>query len=247
MECPRCGYNTHRKDYFFNHLNRKFKCQAILADVSLDDLKKQYGCDEESDLKCFKCNCGKSYTHLASLSRHRKTCNDAKKQITNNTTNIHNITNNITNNVNIYVMPFGEENKSYLTSEFLTKCLKRTSQGLFELLQHIHFHPDHAENHNLRITNKKDNYIQKHDGNMWQYENKQKILDELFKKGFEILDDHYYDNETDLKQKLSRSIMTNINNFIESVNNKEKDVVKPLLDGIYLLILNKSYMVLGKK
>lgn len=249
FNCPRCGYCTDRKDLFKSHINRKFPCKPFLKDVSIETLKSELA-PSQSDDKPFKCDCGRGYYHKSSFYKHKKTCHSVatarfNTTITNNTTI--NSQTNITNNVNIYVLPFGEENRSYLTSDFLTKCLRRTSVGLFELLQHIHFNPDHSENHNLRITNKKDNYIQRHDGEMWQYESKQKIIDELFTKGFEILEDHYYDNETDLKQKLSRSIMTNVNNFMSSVNKKEKDVVKPLLDGIYLLILNQSYMVLGKK
>lgn len=246
--CPRCGYSTDRKDLFISHINRKFTCKPFLKDVSLDELKAEYASSKVDD-KPFKCDCGRGYYHSSSYYKHKKACagssaRSSNTTINNNTTNI---TNNITNNVNIYVMPFGEENTSYITSDFLTNCLRRRDKGFLELLQYIHFNPEHKENHNIRITNKRDNYIQKHDGEMWQYENKKKVLDELFKKGDEILDNHYYDNETDLRKKICINVMNKVDDFIKSLNKKEKDVVKPLMDDIYLLILNKSYMVLSKE
>ena len=216
-----------------------------VKNISLDEIQKLF----EPKEKRFKCECGNAFTHHSSLYRHKKTCKlnaETKPTVNIGTQNITNITIGTQNNINVYVMPYGEENTEYLTPDFLTKCLRRTNEGFVELLQHIHFHPEHIENHNLKITNKKSNFIEKYNGNRWQYDSKQKVIDELFKKGFEILDDHYYDNEADLKQKLSKCIMNNIDNFMKAVNNGDKDIVKPLLDGIYLLILNNSYMVLTK-
>ena len=42
-ECKRCGYLTKHKGSFINHLNRKNLCQALLEDISIEEVKNHYG------------------------------------------------------------------------------------------------------------------------------------------------------------------------------------------------------------
>ena len=41
--CFRCNYNTTHKNSFKNHLNRKFICNPILEDISIESIKLFYG------------------------------------------------------------------------------------------------------------------------------------------------------------------------------------------------------------
>lgn len=246
MECPRCGYATGRRDLFFGHLSRMKPCAPSVADVDLSAMRDLYSAKD----KPIKCDCGAGYTHKSSYYRHKKTCiAGASSPASSVPVNIHNNVTNIgtQNNFNLIVMPFGSEKTDYLDGDFLTKCLRRTDAGVIDLLKHIHFNEEHKENQNVRITNKKNALIERFNGQRWEYESKQKVIDDLFKRGFQILDDHYYDNEADLKEKLSKCLLKNIDNFMTSVNKNDKAVLKPMLDGIYLLILNNSYMVLSRQ
>lgn len=243
MNCPRCGYSTERRDLFLGHLNRMKPCEPTIADVDLAELRSRHAPKD----KPIKCACGAGYTHKSSYYRHKKTCQGAPAaapgsvHVQNNVTHI-----GTQNNFNFIVMPFGSEKTDYIDGDFLTKCLRRTSAGVIDLLKHIHFNDEHKENQNIRIKNKKLPLIERFNGERWEYESKQKVVDDLFKRGFQILDDHYYDNEADLKEKLSKCIMKNIDSFMTSVNEEKKAVLKPMLEGIYLLILNNSYMVLSR-
>ena len=49
--CIRCTYETHNKTLFTRHLNRKFICKPILSDVSIKEIKEQYGIIENTDSK----------------------------------------------------------------------------------------------------------------------------------------------------------------------------------------------------
>ena len=41
--CYRCGYIASQKINLKHHLNRKNICKPLLADISIEDIKKYYG------------------------------------------------------------------------------------------------------------------------------------------------------------------------------------------------------------
>ena len=63
--CDVCEYSTIRKSSMDNHLISKKHKEEILR-ISNDGKGKGY--------EMFKCKCGSSYTHVSSLSRHKRTC-----------------------------------------------------------------------------------------------------------------------------------------------------------------------------
>ena len=70
-------------------------------------------------------------------------------------------TNNIMNNTINIVAPnnFTQENLDYLTGDYLDGLLKIPYGSILDLLRHIHFNPNHPENHNIKILNRKNNTI----------------------------------------------------------------------------------------
>lgn len=83
----------------------------------------------------------------------------------NNTVIVNNSTEHITNNITINLNPFGFEDISYLandTPNFISKvfeCIKYGEHGLADLMKLKHFHPDHPENHNIRIHDKHNSEV----------------------------------------------------------------------------------------
>lgn len=63
--CDVCEYKTCRKNNMDKHLNSK-KHKEEIGRMALTD--------GEKGLEVFKCKCGNSYTHVSSLSRHKRTC-----------------------------------------------------------------------------------------------------------------------------------------------------------------------------
>ena len=93
--CIRCTYETHNKTLFTRHLNRKFICKSILSDVSIKEIKEQYGIidktcsqiahndsqmltndsqmltnDSQNKIICKDCN--KIFSKTSNLTRHIK-------------------------------------------------------------------------------------------------------------------------------------------------------------------------------
>lgn len=64
--CDICEYSTIRKNNMDKHLVSKKHKEEILI-IGNDGKGKGY--------ETFKCKCGSSYTHVSSLSRHKRTCN----------------------------------------------------------------------------------------------------------------------------------------------------------------------------
>ena len=64
--CHICHYKTNRKSSMDKHLNSKKHKEEIARFGGNDGNGKGY--------EVFKCKCGNSYTHVSSLSRHKRTC-----------------------------------------------------------------------------------------------------------------------------------------------------------------------------
>ena len=99
--CHRCGYIAGQRINLKHHLNRKKKCKPILADISIEDIKKHYNLDiknmnpnepkmnhsepkmnpnepkniQQPKNKEYICSyCSNSYSTNSHMRRHEKTC-----------------------------------------------------------------------------------------------------------------------------------------------------------------------------
>lgn len=249
--CERCGFETEYKCSLIKHLERKKSCNSSLSNISREDLIKKLKEKKRNDVT-YDCRfCSAQFNHYANCQRHQQTCKEKNDEIMQlrleikELKNSINITNNITNNVQVTINNYGNENKDYLSKDFLMSCIKRKNNGMLELIKTIHFNKDHAENHNVRIANKKLPYIEKY-VDRWQYCTKEEVLDELIHEGFQIMDEYHCDNEDDLKKKLTQRFYDDLGKWLGDVDQKEKEVIEPLRRDLYLVVLNNSYMVLTK-
>ena len=106
-ECQRCGYNTTLKGNIKHHLNRKYVCEPILDNISIEQMKEIYNLNETSknpqnNSKLLKntsqipqktpknegsnqCSyCSKEFSRIDNLNRHLKTCKKKKKVLLEN-------------------------------------------------------------------------------------------------------------------------------------------------------------------
>jgi hypothetical protein len=106
---------------------------------------------------------------------------------TNNTTN--NITNNVnnTNNYNIQLVAFGKEDKDSMTNKEIFNILRKGFSSIPELVKAIHFNEERPENHNIYISNMRDNYVMVYDGDKWSLRNRAETLNNIFDDGRNFL------------------------------------------------------------
>uniref|UniRef100_A0A6C0CLU0 C2H2-type domain-containing protein n=1 Tax=viral metagenome TaxID=1070528 RepID=A0A6C0CLU0_9ZZZZ len=174
-----------------------------------------------------------------------KEMDELRKQVemlieTRNTTNNSNNTNHIQtqNNIEnqyIVVNSFGNENIEHLTEQIICQLIKTSPFTCVpQLIEKIHFDPEHPENHNIKITNKKMNYAEIVKNNKWVTANKKKVIDDVIQKSYIILDETYTDN----KDSISERRQERFDNFQNKFENKDETLHRNIKNDVDLLVIN---------
>jgi hypothetical protein len=261
--CCRCGYSTPKKALLIKHLHRRVECPPIFSEEPVASLLEAIENPVITLLSypaCQKCcDCGKILKNANSLRYHKsKHCNKSaanlvrenhqssvgRSIVTNNNTNTinnninnnNNILQNVTNNITINA--FGKENIDHISTQFLDQCVRRTDKGLVELIEKIHFDPDHNENCNMKVTNLKMPIMQVHNGLCWKYDKKTRVLSDLVDKGHGMMQEHFDDHEDRIKDQVSETMFDHIRKWMDKMQDRDKKVIESVLTDMYLLILN---------
>mgnify|MGYP001364184603 CR=1 FL=1 len=130
---------------------------------------------------------------------------------------------------------FGKENVEYLTKTFMQELLKIPYVAVPKLIKNVHFHPEHPENHNVKITNKKLPYASVWNGkNGWELRNKKEVIENMVDKSYSLIETEYEKNDLDKKKH------DNFKNFQKKFNDEDKEVHKMMVKDSELVILNES-------
>ena len=128
------------------------------------------------------------------------------------------ITTNIQNNIK--VLAYKNTDISHLTNKDFLFCFNRSNMCIPSLIKKIHFNPEKPENHNVYISNIKNNFVMFYDGDKWVIKDRDESIQDLIDT-----------NEFILEQKLEEwvengkkypEIMKKFNNYLEK---KENDSV----------------------
>jgi hypothetical protein len=220
-ECKYCGKQYKHKQSVIKHI--KYSCtqnkdEDIKELVRLMNIQLQ---NKEKELK------------------HRdKQIESLAKQIEklSSKLEIHGSFNTINNFNQITLLAYKDSDISHLTTEDYRSCYKKVNHCVKTLIEKVHFNPAKPENMNIRISNLKDKYFMKYDGNNWNTELKESALDDLYDDK-EILLEEWLNSNPDpiLKEKFNR--------YLE---NKEKDeCINRLKEDIKIMIYNKRTLTNG--
>ena len=153
--------------------------------------------------------------------------------------NINNST--ITQNIqqNIKLLAYSNTDTSHLTDNDYLKCLKHSNFCIPHLIEKIHFDPKKPENHNIYISNLKNNYAMIYDGNKWNLKDRDEVINN-------ILDEKEVIVEQKLEEWLENGknypdIMKKFNRYLEK---KENDIVlNKIKNEIKLMLFNNREMI----
>ena len=207
--------------------------------------------DFEKPKEAFFCEyCGKSFTRKNNLNVHiKKACkklktfenvqekdmlieklkeeNEMLRMEKNTLIQNNTITNNTTNNT-IIINAFGKENLDYIKKEYVQALVKSGPYGSIQkLIKHIHFNPNHKENHNIKIPNKRDKYGMIFDGSKWLFKNKKSMITTIADHAYGIIAEHCEDLDN---RKLDK--------FRDEYENENSELMKRIADDTELVILN---------
>ena len=217
-KCSFCSRNYKNKYHCNRHL-KKCKHNPNNAENDLEEHIKELQ-NEKKEMK----------KQIDLLINH---VNSTKSSTTNNTT--HNKTTNYIQQ-NIVINSFGDEKIGYIKKRFLDKLIKFPFGAIPKLIKAIHFNPEHPENHNVRITNKKQRFADVCHNNKWVLADKKEVINDMIDKGFDIMEEHHevnndeYDNIR--KKRYSK--------FKDMYEDNDKNLKKRLEQDIEIEILNNS-------
>ena len=125
---------------------------------------------------------------------------------------------------NVYINNYGNENLDYLTEGYLTSLLKIPCGSVLTLLKDIHFNPNHPENHNVKIPNRKEKFAIVYMNGQWKLRKKSEVISSMVDMSYNIVDCHFEDNKMILSD-------TKRNNFIEFQSNYDNGKLKKTIEG----------------
>lgn len=198
FECSYCSKIFSKKNNFYRHLKHYCR-EKDLYDKMLSQENEINNLKKENELL-------KSSTKI-----HNQ-----------NIQNIQNIQNNIIINA------FGKENLDYIKKDFIHELIKDGPYASVQkLIKYIHFNPNHKENHNVKIPNKRDKFGMIFDGEKWQMRNKQNMINAMAGHAYDIIADHCEGMNNKKYEK-----------FCEDFENRELNCIKRINLDTELVILN---------
>ena len=149
--------------------------------------------------------------------------------------------NNITNNTinikeqNIILNNFGNENIDYFHHKYFNFLLKSPFSSVPAFLKDLNFHPNHPENHNVKITNIKLPYASVWEGNKWNIRDKKQVIENMVVKGFNIID-----GQNEIINKLDPEKQKRYEDFHSKFESADKELYKNLNKETEMVVINNK-------
>ena len=141
------------------------------------------------------------------------------------------------NNIVVNINSFGNENIEYLDDDTVIDCIKQLHNSVPAIIEKVHFHPKHPENHNIQVTNRKLPYAKVMGKNQkWKTMNRNDAIERMITNGYNILDDTYEEH----KDKFSEFKQAVFEDFQKKYLDDDKETHKKLRTNIDTLILNEG-------
>ena len=236
--CPRCCYTTNRTSDIKKHIQKKKLCKLVkhnIIPLEYKDIILNNNFDMINEINKLK-------KEIVELKEQLKliTIGDNNSNNNNNTINNTNTTNN-TNNITININAFDNPNISFLTDKDYKQCINRIINSVPELIKKIHFNPKHPENHNMYVSNKRNDEIHCYDGNKWILGNKNELVNDLIQRNEDILSDWIEDASMHKDNKLTEKF----EKYLKL--REEDDVLDKIIKKVKLEFYNNKNTILKTK
>lgn len=227
-KCPRCNYETDRRSSIKSHINKKKVCKLIRFDIIPINYQDVILKEDNAEFLLF--------AEIAYLKKKIKDLEDMNNKDTKDSTEIHG-NNNITNSsITININAYKEPSTGYLTDGDYKQCIGRVINSVPQLIKRIHFDPNHPENHNICISNLKNNMAMCYDGNKWNMCKQDKLINDLIEINETALNDWLESGETEHPVEMAK--------FEKYLELKEADgVLDSIKEEIKLMLYNNKEMM----
>lgn len=250
--CETCAIHFTRKQVYEKHLKTQKHLKRIHSAAFFQcPCGKSYSCKQSLYVHRKKCPRAIPSTDIAFLVDKLEKVEEKNKKLqeqidslqtgqtihnNNNIETQHN-TNIENQNVTININAFGNENMEYLSESVIKKCIEKIYNSIPVFVEKLHFHPQHPENHNVKIKNQRQPYIKiLTEDNKWKLANKNDTIESLMDKSYNILESSYEDN----KKEFSEFKQRRFEEFQEKFISQDKKTISDLKRNVEMLILNGS-------
>jgi hypothetical protein len=168
--------------------------------------------------------------------------------------------NNTQNNIknNIKVVAFGKEDLYAISDEVCKKMLRKGFDAVPALIEYVHFNKQIPENHNVYVSNLRNDQASNYNGDRWEVTTKKEVIDKLFDDKYCFLDGVYKrlvkDNKLDeitkrkfgrfkREEELEAMLAQQAQEYGEYSDSKHNQIKKNIKGGIKLMLYNKKYIV----
>ena len=181
LKCNYCNKQFSRNYSLNRHIN--LRCEIKKQQDNQKEQIFQKLLDEMMELK----------KEISELKKSNKNINKGTINNSQNVDNSKNINNMIdqSQTFNIQLVAFGKEDYDKLTIDEYKFIINKGFKSVQHLAKSIHFNKNHPENHNIYISNLRDNYVMVYDGGKWELRNRKETIDELFFSKKDILNDKF--------------------------------------------------------
>lgn len=158
------------------------------------------------------------------------------------------VNNNIVNNtqVNYFINNYGDEDVSRITKRDFLRIFKTRKMSIPKVIEMIHFNKDLPQNHNVYISNYKDNYALIFTDNKWKIIDKNEILRKLIFDSRDLLETEFLEfKASELKNKMDERSMELFQDYLDNV--EDDNIMNGLKETIKLLLYNEKDMVIELK
>ena len=169
-----------------------------------------------------------------------------------NQQNINNIDNSINNSNNtniekVNVRPYSYDNDGYLTEDFLDKCVANPYEGVVKLIKHVNFHPNHPENYNMYMNNRRKKEISFFNNKKWVKRDTKSALNFILNTQTDRIGNHLDNNPE--KFKHDKDFIDNILHLILDVEThdtkmKNNSHYRNMVNNIFKIIYDNNDIVL---
>jgi hypothetical protein len=208
LVCNYCCKEFSRKDNLTRHIDGYCKVKKA-NDAKMEEMMTMLIELKESNKKIVAEN-NQNKEKIAKL----EVDNTKYKKIVNTQNNINQQTNNITFKINAY----GTEDTSKITVNEYKRILCRGMNSTPALVEKLHFNKNIPENHNVYISNLRDEYVLMFDGKIWRLKDRDDALQQLYEDKSDILETKF----EDLIERLDEPTIKMFKRFLKIKDDDEK-------------------------
>ena len=211
--CEYCNKSFNRKDNLKRHIknyceNKKENDKLII------EIENKYKLELEKQQDFYKGEIENLHKRIGELiDKNRTTIINIDKQI----------------NLNSY----GNEDMSHITEKFKDQMLKIPFIAIPKMIEEVHFSDKKPENNNIKLTNKKENYVKVYQGDKWIFKDRKATIKQLMDDKYMIIDNHFEESKEEPKH-----VESQFDKFKELYNNGDKDLHNEIRVDCDLLLLN---------